>query len=78
LTLKALKSKYKGRQLLTIFQPHQYNRTIELLDDFLDSFVDSDMLVIPDIYESRDTKEDKEKMNTEIFVSKINHPNKLN
>ncbi|MDR2411289.1 MAG: hypothetical protein LBD88_01460 [Candidatus Peribacteria bacterium] len=77
-TLKAIKNKYKDRQILTVFQPHQYNRTIELLEDFIDSFQDTDKLIVPDIYESRDTKEDKEKMNAEILVQKINHPNKLN
>jgi UDP-N-acetylmuramate--alanine ligase len=76
--LKAIKNKYRNRQILTIFQPHQYNRTIELLDGFIDSFKDTNKLIIPDIYESRDSKEDKEKMNTEILIQKINHPNKLN
>jgi UDP-N-acetylmuramate--alanine ligase len=76
--LTAIKDKYKDRQILTIFQPHQYNRTIELLEDFIDSFVDTDKLIIPNIYESRDTKDDKEKMNTDILVEKINHKNKLN
>jgi UDP-N-acetylmuramate--alanine ligase len=78
LTLKAIKNKYQNRQLLTIFQPHQYNRTIELLKDFVDSFKSTDYLIIPNIYESRDSKEDKEKMNTEILLEKINHPNKQN
>jgi UDP-N-acetylmuramate--alanine ligase len=78
LTLQAIKYKYKDRQLLTVFQPHQYNRTIELLPDFIDSFSSTDKLIIPNIYESRDSKEDKEKMNTEILVKKINHPNKQN
>jgi UDP-N-acetylmuramate--alanine ligase len=31
-TLSALKSGYQDKQLLVIFQPHQYSRTIELLD----------------------------------------------
>jgi UDP-N-acetylmuramate--alanine ligase len=78
LTLKAIKDKYIDSQILTVFQPHQYNRTIELLTNFIDSFIDTDKLIIPNIYESRDTEKDKQKMNAKIFVEKINHPNKLN
>ena len=78
LTLKAIKNKYRDKKILTIFQPHQYNRTIELLKWFKNSFLDTDKLIIPDIYESRDSLEDKKKMNTEILVNSINHKNKLN
>jgi hypothetical protein len=35
------------------------------------------MLIIPDIYESRDTEEDKAKINAEKLVEYINHPNKI-
>ena len=62
---------------MTVFQPHQYNRTLELLDGFIDSFSNTDKLIIPNIYESRDTEEDKKKINSEILVSKINHKNKV-
>jgi UDP-N-acetylmuramate--alanine ligase len=34
LTLTALKEKYPDKKLITIFQPHQHNRTIELIEDF--------------------------------------------
>jgi UDP-N-acetylmuramate--alanine ligase len=78
LTLTAIKDKYKDKQLLTVFQPHQFNRTIELLDNFVDSFSATDKLIIPNIYESRDTEKDKERMNTDIFVNAINHKDKSN
>lgn len=77
LTLEAIKTANKNCQLLTIFQPHQYNRTLELLDDFIDSFTNTDKLIVPNIYESRDNEEDKKKINSEIFISKINHNNKI-
>jgi UDP-N-acetylmuramate--alanine ligase len=32
LTLGAIKNKYSEKKLLVIFQPHQHNRTIELLE----------------------------------------------
>jgi len=64
------------RKLFVIFQPHQYNRTLELLEDFKDCFSSADKLIIPDIYESRDSKEDKQKINSKILIEYINHPNK--
>jgi len=77
LTLKSLKEKYYDKKLIVIFQPHQYNRTIELLEDFINSFNSADTLIITNIYKSRDSKEDMEKINGEIFTKKINHPNKI-
>lgn len=70
-TLAAIKEKYAERKLFVVFQPHQYSRTRELLQEFATSFSSADMLVIPDIYFSRDKKEDVEWMTTERLVSEI-------
>ncbi|MCD5380356.1 UDP-N-acetylmuramate--L-alanine ligase [Candidatus Gracilibacteria bacterium] len=77
LTLDALKSKYPTKHLYTIFQPHQYNRTLELLEDFKTCFKATDTLIIPDIYESRDSEEDKAQINSEKLVKLIKHHNKF-
>ena len=74
-TLTALKSWYPDKKLFVIFQPHQYSRTIELLDDFKTCFGDADTLIIPDIYESRDTDENKAAMSTSLLVENIEHDN---
>jgi UDP-N-acetylmuramate--alanine ligase len=66
-----------NRKLFVVFQPHQYNRTLELLEEFKNSFFDADILVTPDIYYSRDSKEDMEAINGEKFIKAINHPNKI-
>jgi hypothetical protein len=34
-------------------------------------------LIVPDIYYSRDSKEDMEKINGEKFVNVLNHENKI-
>jgi len=78
LTLKSIKDSNVDKKILTIFQPHQYSRTIELLNDFKNCFSSTDKLIIPNIYESRDTQEDKQKMNTSLFVEMINHNDKIN
>ncbi len=77
LTTKAIKEKYIDKKIVCIFQPHQYSRTIELIKDFINCFSFTDILIIPDIYESRDTQEDKNKMNSKILVDLINHSNKI-
>ena len=77
LTLKALKDQNPARPILTIFQPHQYNRTIELLEEFKTCFYDTDKLIIPNIYESRDSESDKKKINSKILIEHIKHDNKL-
>lgn len=77
LTLKAIKQKNQDKKLFVIFQPHQYNRTLELIDWFKNCFNSADKLIIPDIYESRDSQEDKVKINSEKLVGLINHNDKL-
>ena len=77
LTIKAIKKANKDKKILTIFQPHQYSRTLELLDEFKNCFKHTDKLIIPDIYESRDSLEDKEKINSKKLISLINHKDKL-
>ncbi|MEG1363168.1 MAG: UDP-N-acetylmuramate--L-alanine ligase [Clostridia bacterium] len=55
-TLAAAKQKNKSR-VVSIFQPHTYTRTYELLDDFSCSFKDSDLCIITDIYAAREKDE---------------------
>ena len=61
-----------------MFQPHQYSRTLELLEGFKKCFSDADILIIPNIYESRDSEEDKQKINSQKLVESIHHPNVQN
>lgn len=70
-TLRAIKGKYPDKKLFVIFQPHQYSRTRELLPLFSTAFDSADELLIPNIYFSRDKKEDVEWMTTEKLVSEI-------
>ncbi len=70
-TLRAIKEKYADKKLFVVFQPHQYSRTRELLAEFATSFGDADTLIIPDIYFSRDKKDDVEWMTVEKLISEI-------
>jgi len=48
--LAAAKNAWKDRRIIVVFQPHRYTRTRALFDEFLDSFVDADVLILTDIY----------------------------
>lgn len=47
-TLSAART--SGRRVVTLFQPHRYTRTRDLLDDFARSFYGADVLLLADIY----------------------------
>jgi len=53
-TAKAMKNK-DYRQSWVVFQPHTYSRTKNLLDDFANSLIDFDNIIITDIYAARET-----------------------
>ena len=48
-TLKAA-LQTQPQRLICVFQPHRYTRTQLLFEEFVDAFVDCDLLVITDIY----------------------------
>lgn len=52
-TLSAAKDLEKNR-LITVFQPHTFSRTFSLMAEFEESFDDTDMLILTDIYPSRE------------------------
>ena len=76
-TTKALKEAYPEKKIYCVFQPHQYSRTIELIEDFKKCFIYCDTLVIPNIYASRDSEENMKKLTAESFVWEIHHKNKF-
>lgn len=48
--LRAARASFAGKRLRVLFQPHRYSRTRDLLQDFAASFIDSDTLVMTEIY----------------------------
>ncbi len=52
-TLSATKN-VKHNKLWLVFQPHTYTRTKALFNEFIDSFADTDALIITDIYAARE------------------------
>jgi UDP-N-acetylmuramate--alanine ligase len=51
-TLEAVKSKYPGKKVVAIFQPHTYSRLAKLLEDFAVSLQDADDVFLCPIFGS--------------------------
>jgi UDP-N-acetylmuramate--alanine ligase len=75
-TLGALKEEYPERRLLCVFQPHQYSRSHKLITKFQNAFADADQVIIPDIFEARDSQEDKKRISALSFAESINQIHK--
>jgi UDP-N-acetylmuramate--alanine ligase len=53
-TLAAARTRYGGRRIRCVFQPHTYSRTKLLLDGFSDAFGDADHVTVTEIYAARE------------------------
>lgn len=53
-TLNAARKGWPDRRVVAVFQPHLYSRTQDLYKEFGLSFFDADILVITDVYPSRE------------------------
>lgn len=78
-TLAGAREVFPKKKICVVFQPHQYSRTKKLLDGFAKAFSDADMVIIPNIYEVRDSEEDKKGITAEHLVNELkkNHQNVL-
>jgi len=50
-TIEAAKQFYPGKKILTVFQPHHRNRTKELFGEFVESLIQADEVIIPEIFD---------------------------
>ncbi len=77
-TLKAAREKFKNKKIWCIFQPHQYQRTFYLFNDFVKVFSSApiDKLIITDIYDvaGREKGKIKKKISSKKLASSINPP----
>jgi UDP-N-acetylmuramate--alanine ligase len=74
-TLKAAREKYKTKKIWCVFQPHQYQRTYYLFEDFIKTFkqVPVDKVILTDIYDvaGREVKKIKKGVSSKKLVDKI-------
>lgn len=72
-TLQATREKYGAdAHICVVFQPHQYSRTRLLFNEFIESLQEANTVVIPNIYEARDSDEDKKEVSAQKLVDALN------
>ena len=75
-TLKAAREKFKNKIIWCIFQPHQYQRTFYLFEDFVKTLKEApvDKLILTDIYEvaGRENKKIQKLVSAQKLVKTIN------
>lgn len=64
--------KWKGR-IVAVFQPHQPGRLRDLWDDFVQAFVNADLVLLADVYVARGAA--IEGINSDVFSQKVKHDN---
>lgn len=70
--LESGKDYFGDRKIKVVFQPHQFSRTKFLLDQFAQSFINADEVLIAPILPIRDSEEDKKSVSTKKLVEEIN------
>ncbi|MBI3631766.1 MAG: UDP-N-acetylmuramate--L-alanine ligase [Candidatus Staskawiczbacteria bacterium] len=78
-TLRATREKYPKKKIWCVFQPHQYQRTYYLFNNFVKIFrsLAIDNIIIADIYDvaGRETKKINAEISSEKLVKKIDKNN---
>ncbi|MGT2753504.1 UDP-N-acetylmuramate--L-alanine ligase [Streptococcus ovis] len=69
-TIDAARQKYPSREIVAIFQPHTFTRTIALLDDFATALNDADAVYLAQIYGSA-REVDKGEVKVEDLAARI-------
>ncbi len=72
-TIHAVKQKYDGKKVITIFQPHTFSRTQEFMDDFARVFGKVDEAYFLEIHPAREKQEDYPDIKSESLVEKLSN-----
>ncbi len=73
-TLQAAREEFKNRKIWTVFQPHQYQRTHYLFEEFKDCFNKTDKVILTEIYDvaGREEKSIKKKVSGKKLMESLN------
>jgi len=71
---QAVKELYPEKEIMVIFQPHLYSRTLDFADEFAKSLSQFDVVRLLDIYPARELPISG--VNSKWLLDKINNPNK--
>lgn len=70
-TLHAIRQKYEGKKIISIFQPHTFTRTKEFTDDFIKVFQKVDKAYFLPIHQARESQEDYPDVKVENIMNNI-------
>ena len=70
-TLAAARSRFSGRRIWAVWQPHTYTRTRVLMKEYLAAFSSADCVLITEIYAAR---EKQNVFSSQVIVDQISHP----
>ncbi|PKL36836.1 hypothetical protein CVV38_02995 [Candidatus Peregrinibacteria bacterium HGW-Peregrinibacteria-1] len=73
-TINAIRQRHPEGELLLVFQPHQYSRTHHFLEEFAEALSAAPVskIIIPNIYEVRDSQSSINSVSAQTLVDKIN------
>ncbi|MEI6289554.1 MAG: UDP-N-acetylmuramate--L-alanine ligase [Chloroflexota bacterium] len=57
-TLDAARARYPAKRIVVVWQPHTYSRTQTLFNEFAESFVEADEVIVSEVYASREPVQD--------------------
>lgn len=69
--LRAARRRFPKQRILVAFEPHQHQRTLQLLDEFADVLKDADQSIVSDIYGAREAAEIRAKVCARDLVEAI-------
>jgi UDP-N-acetylmuramate--alanine ligase len=69
--LTAARQRFPGRRLVAVFQPHQHQRTLHLLQEFAEALAGADVAGVVDIYGARESAEMKAAVSAQSLVDAI-------
>jgi UDP-N-acetylmuramate--alanine ligase len=70
-SLRAIRDRYRPKQLWCVYQAHQYSRTRFFLDEFAAAFASADKVIVPEIYFVRDSEASRNEVNAAMLADRI-------
>jgi len=70
-TIKAAKEFYPKRRIVAVFQPHSWNRTKMLFNEFVESFDQADLVILSEVYHVEGREDPKDRVSSEELVEAI-------
>ncbi|OHA80706.1 MAG: UDP-N-acetylmuramate--L-alanine ligase [Candidatus Yonathbacteria bacterium RIFCSPHIGHO2_01_FULL_51_10] len=71
-TIAAAREHFPGRRIIAVFQPHQTNRTKNLFDEFVDSLMGADEVILAEIYQVAGREDEDAPVSSRDLVQSVN------